>query len=128
MLVARCKSGRITRSEARICRRSSYFCTRVVGLRFRSNIADAGESARLLQGAGAAGVSVAGVAFVRVIYPHRMVSKGLALVALAVAIPGALGPTIAATILAVAKWPWLFLVNAPFGLAVPLFIAAAPPD
>jgi hypothetical protein len=48
--------------------------------------------ARLIQGAGAAGVAVAGVAFVRVIYPHRMVSKGLALVALAVAIPGALGP------------------------------------
>ncbi|TCU64016.1 DHA2 family multidrug resistance protein-like MFS transporter [Bradyrhizobium sp. R2.2-H] len=85
-------------------------------------------SARLIQGAGAAGVAVAGVAFVRVVYPHRMVSKGLALVALAVAIPGALGPTIAAAILAVAKWPWLFLVNVPFGLAVPLFIAAAPPD
>ena len=85
-------------------------------------------SARLIQGAGAAGVAVTGVAFVRVIYPHRMVSKGVALVALAVAIPGALGPTIAATILAVAKWPWLFLVNVPFGLAVPLFIAAAPPD
>src|SRR5262249_853093 len=40
--------------------------------------------------------------------------------------PGALGPTIAAAILAVAKWPWLFLVNVPFGLAVPLFIAVAP--
>nr|WP_249146924.1 MFS transporter [Bradyrhizobium japonicum] len=85
-------------------------------------------SARLIQGAGAAGVSVAGMAFVRVIYPHHMVSKGFALVALAVAIPGALGPTIAAAILAVAKWPWLFLVNVPFGLTVPLFIAAAPPD
>lgn len=84
--------------------------------------------ARLIQGAGAAGIAVAGVAFVRVIYPDRMVSKGLALVALAVAIPGALGPTIAATILAVAKWPWLFLVNVPFGLAVPVFIAAAPSD
>ncbi|WP_407156609.1 MFS transporter [Bradyrhizobium sp. STM 3557] len=83
-------------------------------------------SARLIQGVGAAGISVAGVAFVRVIYPHGMVSKGLALVALAVAVPGALGPTIAATILAVAKWRWLFLVNVPFGLAVPLFLAAAP--
>ena len=85
-------------------------------------------SARLLQGVGAAGVSVAGVAFVRVIYPDRLVGKGLALVALAVAIPGAVGPTIAATILAVAKWPWLFMVNVPFGLAVPLFMAAGPPD
>ncbi|AMB88161.1 transporter [Pseudomonas agarici] len=84
--------------------------------------------ARLVQGAGAAALAVAGVAFVRVIYPHRRVSKGLALVALAVAIPGALGPTIAATILAVAQWPWLFLVNVPFGLVLPLFIAVAPPD
>lgn len=67
--------------------------------------------ARLIQGAGAAGLSVAGIALVRVVYPRGMVSKGLALVALAVAIPGALGPTIAAAILAVAKWPWLFLVN-----------------
>ncbi|MBR1163657.1 MFS transporter [Bradyrhizobium elkanii] len=85
-------------------------------------------SARLIQGAGAASVAVAGVAFVRVIYPDRMVSKGLALVALAAAIPGALGPTIAATILSVAKWPWLFLVNVPFGLVIPIFIAAAPSD
>lgn len=84
--------------------------------------------ARLIQGVGVAGVAVAGIAFVRVIYPQGMVSKGIALVALAVAIPGALGPTIAATILAVAKWPWLFLVNVPFGLAVPLFVAAAPSD
>ncbi|KRQ09936.1 transporter [Bradyrhizobium pachyrhizi] len=85
-------------------------------------------SARLIQGVGAAAVSVAGVAFVRVIYPHSMVSKRFALVALAVAVPGAVGPTIAATILAVAKWPWLFLATVPFGLAVPLFIAVAPRD
>jgi DHA2 family multidrug resistance protein-like MFS transporter len=84
--------------------------------------------ARVIQGAGAAGVAVAGVASVRVIYPQRMVGKGLALVALSVAIPGALGPTIAAAILAVANWPWLFLVNIPFGFAVPLFLANAPQD
>lgn len=45
LLVARCKSGRITRSEARLYRRPGYFCFRVVGLRFRSNITDAGECA-----------------------------------------------------------------------------------
>ncbi|MBN3759259.1 MFS transporter [Burkholderia sp. Ac-20365] len=84
--------------------------------------------ARLIQGIGAAAVAVAGVAFVRIIYPHGMVSKGLALVALSVAIPGALGPTIAAAILAVGNWPWLFLVNVPFALAVPLFIATTPRD
>jgi MFS transporter, DHA2 family, multidrug resistance protein len=85
--------------------------------------------ARLFQGVGGACVSVAGMALVRVIYPHRIISKGFALVALAVAIPGALGPTVAATILAVAKWPWLFLVNVPIGVVgVLLFLAIAPPD
>jgi DHA2 family multidrug resistance protein-like MFS transporter len=84
--------------------------------------------ARLIQGAGAAGVAVAGVASVRVIYPQRLLSNGLALVALAVAIPGALGPTIAAAILAVANWPWLFLLNMPFAFAVPLFLFSAPKD
>ena len=82
--------------------------------------------ARLFQGIGAGAVSVAGMAVVRVIYPSHMVSKGLAMVALAVAVPGALGPTVAAGILAVADWPWLFLVNVPFALAIPLFIRTAP--
>ena len=72
--------------------------------------------ARLVQGIGAGAVSVAGMAVVRVIYPNRMVSKGLALVALAVAVPSALGPTVAAAILSVGEWPWLFLVNVPFCL------------
>ena len=127
-LFARCKSGQITRSEERVYAAGlAIFVLASLGCAFAPTLPML-VSARLIQGAGAAGVAVTGVAFVRVIYPHRMVSKGVAFVALAVAIPGALGPTIAATILAVAKWPWLFLVNVPFGLAVPLFIAAAPPD
>jgi DHA2 family multidrug resistance protein-like MFS transporter len=83
--------------------------------------------ARLIQGAGAAGISVAGTALARVIYPRSMASHGLALVALAVAVPTALGPTVAAMILAVADWPWLFLVNVPLGgLAFFLFFEVAP--
>jgi MFS transporter, DHA2 family, multidrug resistance protein len=43
-----------------------------------------------------------------------------------VAISAALEPTLAALILSVARWPWLFLVNVPVGLiAVPLFLAVA---
>jgi DHA2 family multidrug resistance protein-like MFS transporter len=74
-------------------------------------------------------MSVSAMALVRAIYPRQTVRSGFALVALAVAASGALGPTIAALILAVASWPWLFLVNVPFGIvAVPLLLAVAPPD
>jgi DHA2 family multidrug resistance protein-like MFS transporter len=84
-------------------------------------------AARLLQGIGGACVAALGGALVRVIYPRRLLGQGFALVALCVAISGALGPTIAALILSVATWPWLFLVNVPLGLvAVPLFLVMAP--
>lgn len=83
--------------------------------------------ARIVQGAGGACMSVVGVALVRAVYPRSIVSRGFALVALAVASAGALGPTIAALILSVASWHWLFLINVPFGLlAVPIFLALAP--
>jgi len=83
--------------------------------------------ARIVQGVGGAGISVATVALVRQIYPPHLLGRGFALLAVAVAIPGALGPTIAAMILAVGNWPWLFLVNVPFGvLAVLVFLAVAP--
>ena len=86
-------------------------------------------AARVLQGVGGACMAALGGALVRGIYPRQMLGKGFALVALAVAISAALGPTLAALILSVATWPWLFLVNVPVGLiAVPLFLAVAPPD
>ena len=86
-------------------------------------------AARLAQGVGGACMSVASVALVRAIYPRSIIARGYALVALAVAGSGALGPTIAALILAVASWPWLFLVNVPLGLiALPLALTVTPPD
>jgi MFS transporter, DHA2 family, multidrug resistance protein len=85
-------------------------------------------AARLVQGIGGACMAALGGALVRTIYPRASLGQGFALIALAVAISGALGPTIAALILSVANWPWLFLVNVPVGLvAVPLFLAVAPP-
>ena len=85
--------------------------------------------ARIVQGFGGAGISVATVALVRKIYPSSIIGRGFALLAIAVAMSGALGPTIAAMILAVANWPWLFLVNVPFGvLAVLVFLLVAPAD
>ncbi len=83
---------------------------------------------RLLQGAGGALLAALGGALVRSIYPRALLGRGFAAVALAVALSAALGPTLAALILSIAHWPWLFLVNVPVGiLAVPLFMAVAPP-
>ena len=70
---------------------------------------------RLAQGLGAAGVMSVNIALVRFIYPHRMIGRGVGNVALVVAVASAAGPTVAAAILSVASWPWLFLVNLPLG-------------
>ena len=84
-------------------------------------------AARLVQGVGGACMAALGGALVRAIYPRAMLGRGFALIALAVAISAALGPTLAALILSVASWPWLFLVNVPIGVvAVPLFFRVAP--
>jgi DHA2 family multidrug resistance protein-like MFS transporter len=83
--------------------------------------------ARLVQGVGGACVAALGPALVRAIYPRARLAGGFGLIALAVAMSGALGPSVAAAILSVARWPWLFLVNLPIvAAAVPLFLALAP--
>jgi len=74
-------------------------------------------AARLAQGLGAAGIMSVNIALVRFIYPHRLIGRGVGNVALIVAVASAAGPTVAAAILSVATWPWLFLVNLPVGLA-----------
>jgi DHA2 family multidrug resistance protein-like MFS transporter len=72
---------------------------------------------RVIQGFGAAGIMSVNIALVREIYPHRMLGRGIGINALVVAVSAALGPTIAAGILSVANWPWLFAVNVPLGFA-----------
>jgi len=73
--------------------------------------------ARLVQGVGAAGVLSVNAALVRFIYPRRLLGRGIGIIAFVVAVSAAAGPTVAAGILAVASWPWLFAVNVPFGVA-----------
>lgn len=73
-------------------------------------------AARIVQGLGAAAIMSVNIGFVRFIYPHRIIGQGVANVALVVAVASAAGPTVAAAILSVAEWPWLFLVNVPVGL------------
>ena len=72
--------------------------------------------ARAAQGLGAAGVMSVNAALVRLIYPRARLARGIALNAFVVAGASAAGPTIAAGILAVANWKWLFIINIPLGL------------
>jgi MFS transporter, DHA2 family, multidrug resistance protein len=72
--------------------------------------------ARMLQGLGAAGIMSVNSALVRFIYPRRWLGRGVGLNATVGSIASALGPSVAAAILAVAPWPWLFAVNVPLGI------------
>ena len=75
-------------------------------------------AARAVQGLGAAGIMAVNAALVRLIYPRRMLGRGVALNSMVVALASVAGPSVAAGILSVASWPWLFAVNLPLGVAV----------
>ncbi len=79
--------------------------------------------ARVIQGFGAAGIMSVNGALVRFIYPRRWIGRGVGLNATIGSIASALGPTVAAGILSVATWPYLFAVNIPLGLiAIPIAV------
>ncbi|EYC51113.1 multidrug MFS transporter [Hylemonella gracilis str. Niagara R] len=73
-------------------------------------------AARALQGVGAAGIMSVTAALMRLIYPRRLLGRGLAINSMVVAASTVAGPTVAAAILSFATWHWLFLVNIPLGL------------
>ena len=79
--------------------------------------------ARAIQGFGAAGIMSVNIALVRFIYPSSRLGQGVGNIALVVAVCAAGSPTIAAAILSVASWRWLFLINVPIG-AIALVMAA----
>ena len=83
---------------------------------------------RLVQGLGASGIMAVNGALVRYTYPQSMLGRGIGLNALVVASAGALGPTIASGILAVANWHWLFAINLPIGAFNLLLAYRALPD
>jgi DHA2 family multidrug resistance protein-like MFS transporter len=83
--------------------------------------------ARIVQGFGAAGIMSVNGALVRFIYPRRWIGRGFGLNATIGSIASAVGPTVAAGILSVAPWPWLFAVNVPIGVvAIPIAFRALP--
>ena len=72
--------------------------------------------ARILQGFGAAALMSVNTALLRLIYPKSKLGRGMGINALVVAISAAAGPTVAALILSLASWPWLFAINVPLGI------------
>ena len=54
-------------------------------------------------------------ALIRHHFPLPDPGRGMGINAMVVAVSAAIGPTVAAGILSVARWPWLFAVNVPLG-------------
>jgi DHA2 family multidrug resistance protein-like MFS transporter len=76
--------------------------------------------ARVVQGVGAACIMSMNAALVRATYPAKMLGRGIGYNALVLSMSAAAGPTLAAIILSVASWPWLFMINLPVGIAAVL--------
>ena len=83
--------------------------------------------ARVVQGLGAAGIMSVNIALIRFIYPHARLGQGVGNLAVVVAICSAGSPTVAAAILSVASWHWLFLINVPIGAAALIMAARTLP-
>jgi DHA2 family multidrug resistance protein-like MFS transporter len=74
-------------------------------------------AARVFQGIGAACIMSMNAALVRATYPAKMLGRGIGYNAMVLSMSAAIGPTLAALILSVASWQWLFLINLPIGIA-----------
>ena len=84
-------------------------------------------ASRILQGFGGAGIMSVNNALVRFVYPRDQLGRGVAINALVGAISSAIGPSVAAAILSVAPWQWLFAINVPLGgIALALIMGALP--
>ncbi|NIY46859.1 MFS transporter [Cedecea colo] len=77
--------------------------------------------ARVLQGFGGAALMSVNTALIRLIYPQRFLGRGMGINSFIVAVSSAAGPSVAAAILAVASWQWLFLINVPISIIALLF-------
>lgn len=75
-------------------------------------------AARVLQGFGAAGMLSVNSALVRFIYPRALLGRGFGVNVMVGSVSSAVGPSVAAAILSLGGWQWLFAVNVPIGLLV----------
>lgn len=72
---------------------------------------------RFLQGVGAAAMMGVNGALMRFTYPQALLAQGLGYNAVIIGGTAAAGPAVAALLLSLGSWHWLFLVNVPAGLA-----------
>ena len=72
--------------------------------------------ARIIQGMGAACIMSVNPALIRLIYPPEFLGRGMGINAMVIAVSAAAGPSIAGSILSIASWHWLFLINIPIGI------------
>lgn len=72
--------------------------------------------ARVVQGVGGAGIMAVNLALVRYIHPQDRLGRGVGFNAMIVAVSSAAGPSLAALILSLGSWQWLFAINVPLGL------------
>ena len=72
--------------------------------------------ARVLQGFGGAGIMSVNGALIRFIFPRAALGRGIGYNVLIVSGSSAAGPSVAAAIMAVAPWPWLFAMQMPFAI------------
>ncbi|STR70269.1 transport protein [Raoultella ornithinolytica] len=72
--------------------------------------------ARVAQGLGGAALMSVNTALIRLIFPQRFLGRGMGINSFVVAVSSAAGPTIAAAVLSVASWQWLFFINIPLGI------------
>jgi DHA2 family multidrug resistance protein-like MFS transporter len=85
-------------------------------------------AARVFQGIGAACIMSMNAALVRATYPANMLGRGIGYNAMVLSMSAAVGPTLAAIILSVASWQWLFLINLPIGIAALIIGRKALPE
>jgi DHA2 family multidrug resistance protein-like MFS transporter len=85
-------------------------------------------AARIIQGFGASGLMSVNTALIRFIYPSKSLGRGVGNNALVVAVSTAIGPTVAAGILSLGTWQWLFAVNVPLGVVAFVLALRALPE
>ncbi|VVD94814.1 MFS transporter [Pandoraea commovens] len=73
-------------------------------------------AARVVQGLCGACMSTIVPALLRMVFPPHMGGRAISLLALTVALSTAAGPSVAAVILTLGDWRWLFAINLPIGL------------
>lgn len=83
---------------------------------------------RALQGLGGGAMIGVSMALVRFSTPRAGLGKALALYALTAGVGLSAGPPLAAAILGLGSWPWLFEVNVPMGLVALAIGARVLPD